>query len=139
MGTNRFENGYSMSVVSEDSYGVANAIMTNAFLEKFIAGDNSIAVFYGQQSCLNCNGTEHHGREAISAFIESQAVQGTTLEVKGWEVQTVPGSDLWSMIVAFGSLMSCDGSTTNFHSTLYVESKSADKTAFVRYHTFNTF
>ena len=127
-------------VVSEDSYGVAHAIInTSGFLEKFISGDRSIEDFYGQQSCLNCNGNEIRGRENIGTFIESNAQQGMSLAVKGWEVQTVPGSDLWSMVVAFGSIQNGNGTTNNFHSTLYVESRRIDKTAFVRYHTFNTF
>jgi hypothetical protein len=59
--------------------------------------------------------------------------------VTGYEVQTVAGSDLWSMVVVIGTVSIGSDKVVSFHSSVYVESRRADRTAFIRYHSFNCF
>ena len=122
-----------MSSVSADSNGVAQALVTD-FMSKIGSDVEEAAQFYGEDAVLNFKGRVSQGRDAIRSFLQTK--QGMSLDVAAWDVQSVPGSDSWTMVVVMGRMTS-DGRNMPFHSAFYVESRSDDNTAFIRYHMFN--
>jgi hypothetical protein len=124
-----------MAQPEPDSLGVARTLVDSFF--PALAEDRDTAIsFYGESSVLYFQGDQASGIAEIANYL--QALPPFSLRIGGYEVQTVPGSDLWSMVVVIGSIQ-VNGQTKAFHSSLYVEARRQDQTAFVRYHTFKHF
>ena len=123
--------------VDPDSYGVAKALVCD-FMNKFGSSPAEAAEYFGQGATLFYQGTQTQGRDNIRQFLESKG--RLSLTVNGWEVQTVPGSDLWSMVIAIGSVIDLSsGQSASFHSAFYVESIRSEHRGFIRYQAFNYF
>jgi hypothetical protein len=124
-----------MTQPEPDSLGIARTLVDSFF--PALAEDRETAVsFYGESATLYFQGEQVSGLADIAGYLSN--LPPFTLRIGGYEVQTVPGSDLWSMIVVIGSIQ-VNGQTKAFHSSLYVEARREDQTAFVRYHTFKHF
>lgn len=123
--------------VSPDSFGIAKFIVER-FLPDFSEDPSRISDWYGEGATLCYCGQQAKGRAAISGLLSQ--LPKTSIRVDGWEVQTVPDSNLWSMIIVIGMMKDVDtGKMGNFHSSFYVESRSDDHKAFIRYHALNRF
>jgi hypothetical protein len=121
-----------------DSLGIAQALVESFFPKLAQISDRSEAVtFYGEGATLYFQGNERTGRQAIHEYLAG--LPPMSLNVTGYEVQTVPGSDLWSMVIVIGSVQIGGDKVMSFHSSVYVESRCSDQTAFIRYHSFNCF
>lgn len=122
-----------MSALSEESYGVANAIVENFF--KAISEDpDSASQFYGENGVLKYKGRMYQGREAIRDFLQTQ--RNFTYEIHAWDFQSIANSDSWTLVVVMGSIVSPERRSL-FHCAFYVESRKEDHTGFIRYHMFN--
>lgn len=121
---------------SPDSIGVAEAIVHNFF--KLLNDDhNQAASFFGEDGTLFFQGETITGQNEICEFLDN--LGNISLRVTGYEVQTVPQSNLWSMVVVIGTSQIGEETSKVFHSSAYVEARTSDKTAFIRYFSFTCF
>jgi len=120
-----------------DSNGVAQTIILEYF--QSMMGDRSDVIsFYGHNAVLFWKGQEFSGNVEISAFLNSLP-ETITFQISGFEVQTVPNTDLWTMLVVFGTYQEPRSKLSDFHCTFIIDSKTDEKTAFIRYHHFQTY
>ena len=120
----------------QDSLGIADAIIQNFFpsLQQASNRENAIS-FFGDDASLYFQGTTVTGKQNIYQFLSS--LPDLTFNITGYEVQTVPQSDLWSMLIVFGTMQNEHVQT--FHSSVYVEARKSDQTAFIRYFSLTSF
>lgn len=121
---------------SPDSVGIASAIV-NVFFKSLNEDRKTAATFFGEDGTLFFQGETVTGQNNILEFFNS--LPSISLRVTGYEVQTVPQSDLWSMVIVIGTSQIGEENSKIFHSSAYVEARTSDHTAFIRYFSFTCF
>lgn len=124
-----------MSEPLEDSVGIGQTILLQYF-PHFMESHNEVLHFYGSNSVLCWNGENYNGIEEIREFFNQ--LPEISFQVSGFEVQTVPNTSLWTMLIVFGTSEAPGNIIRDFHSTFYIESDPNEKRAIIRYHTFQT-
>ena len=118
-------------MAQNDSLGIAMAIV-NKFFPLLGTNLDQAMMFYDNSASLFFEGNQMNGKEQILQFFHS--LPSMTFAVDGYEVQTVPGTSLWTMVVIFGKLLIQDKGGS-FHSTLFVEASTQNKVARITYHS----
>ena len=119
-----------------ESQSVAHALFTNYF-KQFQEDPLSILPFFGKDSTLFWNGEAYRGIDEIRRFLE--VCPKIEFEIRGYDVQSVPGTDLWSMLVVYGYTKAYGRHTTRFQTTFYVESRTRDHVGFIRYQAYHSY
>ncbi|KAK8875883.1 NTF2- export protein 2 [Tritrichomonas musculus] len=119
--------------LSPESLGIGQTIVLNYF-PLFMKSPNEVLQFYGNNSVLTWNGTNLNGIDEIRNFFGQ--LQNISFQVSGFEVQTVPNTSLWTMLVVFGTSEAPGNIIRDFHSTFYIQSDPNVKKGIIRYHTF---
>lgn len=119
--------------LSPESLGIGQTIVLNYF-PLFMKSPNEVLQFYGNNSVLTWNGTNLNGIDEIRNFFGQ--LQNISFQVSGFEVQTVPNTSLWTMLVVFGTSEAPGNIIRDFHSTFYIQSDLNVKKGIIRYHTF---
>lgn len=122
-----------MTGLSDHSLGIAQTIVLRYF-PQFMENHSNVIQYYGSQSVLHWGGVDYTGTMEIETFLKG--LPESTIQVGGFEVQTVPNTTLWTMLIVFGT-MNMNHSTRDFHSTFYIESNEDANKALIRYHTFD--
>lgn len=124
----------TQEIPSPETIGIGQALVQD-FFPKLESDRESAISSFGNDAVLFFQGQERTGGDQIADFIRN--LPSISLKISAYEAQTVPNSDLWSMIVVMGSI-SFEGESKihNFHSAVYVESRTEDHTAFIRYQSF---
>ncbi|KAK8889471.1 hypothetical protein M9Y10_034218 [Tritrichomonas musculus] len=121
---------------SPDSLGIAKVIV-DTFMRSIGSNNNEAINFFGDDGTLFFNGQTITGKSNILSFLDS--LPKLSIRVTGYEVQTVPQSNLWSMVVIIGTSQIGDDNFKTFHSSAYVEARTSDHKAFIRYFSFASF
>lgn len=126
-----------LSNVDPNSIAIGQKLVMDYF-QTLMGSRDDILSYYGHDAVLNWNGDESIGHEEIQNFLFDLAPT-ITFQITGFEVQTVPDTDLWTMLVVYGSYQPPNDKMRDFHSSFFVEARTEDQTAFIRYHTFSSF
>ena len=121
--------------LSPDSVGIGQTIIIRYF-PLFMKSHEEVLDFYGSSSVLCWDGENHNGLEEIKEFFND--LPAISFQISGFEVQTVPNSSLWTMLVVFGSCEAPGNIIRDFHSTFYIECDQNEKKAIIQYQTFQT-
>ena len=119
-----------------DSIGIAKAIVEVFFTA--LNEDRAQAVsFFGDDGTLFFQGDTVTGKDDILEYLNG--LPNLSIRITGYEVQTVPQSDLWSIVIVIGTSQIGDENSKTFHSSAFVEARTSDQTAFIRYFSFTSF
>ncbi|OHT04835.1 hypothetical protein TRFO_27629 [Tritrichomonas foetus] len=116
-----------------DSVAIAQTIAVQYF-PAFMRSHDEVLGFYSNNAVLTWNGQNLSGKSEIHQYFKT--LPEVSIQVAGFEVQTVPGTNLMTMLVVFGSIEAPGNLIRDFHSTFYIESMPEKKEALIRYHTF---
>lgn len=125
----------SKDPLSNDSLGIGQTILLQYF-PLFMQRHEEALKFYGGNAVLCWDGENHSGIEEIKEFFNQ--LPEISFQISGFEVQTVPNSSLWTMLVVFGTYEAPGNIIRDFHSTFYIESDQNEKKAIIQYQTLQT-
>ena len=117
-------------LVSPDTLGIAKKLADD-FFSSFKNDAGGALYFFSDDASVFFDNQTLTGTENIRKAFEQ--LQNVSFRVNAYEAQTVPQSNLWSMIVMVGTAMSQQGAIKSFHSTFYVDANRENNTAFIRY------
>lgn len=120
-------------MTSNDSLGIANEII-NKFIPSLGTDRTACLGFFGDDSSLFFHGDQLENKDQISEFLEQ--LPSSVFLVEGYEVQSVPNTQLWTMMVVFGKAVIGD-TGAKFFSTIYVEAIPTEKIAKIVYMTMD--
>jgi hypothetical protein len=124
------------SPLSPHSAGIAQRLVEDFF--PWIATDKDRAAdFYSETASLSWNGQEMTSSahsDDIRLFLRT--LPDLKINITGYNVQTVPSMEEWSMIVVIGTMIFPDG-LRNFHSTFYVKADMTAPRASIQFQTMS--
>lgn len=124
-------------IASPYSISVAQKIVRDYF-QAIMGNRSDVIMFYCHDAVLHWDGTDYIGLGEIQAFFD-QLEKQVTFQIVGFDVQTIPDTDIYTMLVVYGSYLVPGARMQDFHSTFYIECRTSDGTAVIKTHCFTCY
>ena len=127
-----------MTQINGDDYERAIGIgqrLAGDYFQLFMEKREAVVRFYEPDAVLTWEGAEYKGRMEIMKFL--QRLPHQTFQVTSYDVQYVPNTDFFVMIVVTGTVQA-PNHFGDFHSTFYCSASRKENKAFIKFQTFDS-
>ena len=126
----------SEGYISDISVAVAQKIVKDYF-QTLMGNRASAILFYAPDAVLVWDGNEYQGHEEIQEFFNNMEAS-TTFQIAGFDVQSVPNTDVLTMVIIWGSYNEARSKMATFYSTMSIEANAEEAKALIKYHNFSS-
>ena len=122
----------NMAQPSEVSIAVAQKVVKDYFQTLMAEDRDKVLVFYAHDSVLYWDGREYQGHEEIRQFLQDLPLSAS-FQIGGFDVQTVPQTDILTMLVVWGTYCSPSSKISVFHSVFCIDANMEESKAVIKY------
>ena len=127
-----------MAVPNDVSIAVAQKIVKDFFQTIMSTNRPAVISFYAHDAVLFWDGQEFQGHSEINEFYMNELPQSASFQIAGFDVQTVPQSEILTLLVVWGSFASPSRKMSTFHSSFCIDAQIENYSAVIKYHNFTT-